>query len=406
MLLTINVFGQTIKEIENDLTVVHRSEKFGDKILTAKKLQKMDPFNRTAISYISRYYSDQNKDSISIFFDDLISKHPKDTEPFLLRAEFLSFEVGYKNRDENNKLKIKYLKQGLEVDPDDDQLIYELAKVYYDDFLYPRIKNYWDHDTTNDPISVDTERLVKNSTFEHSADSSLFYFQKIWELNTNNHEIIYYPIRQLECYLNKSDLSPIPKDFEKNSDQCYFPISSFINLEKDWQCNLSKNYLLETELAKRNINWHEIQLKSLEEDCLPDRKAEVGTVIYRFTWLRSFHHPIVIRIEKSDNKVNLYWKIGKGLSGYHPQGIEKSGKKRLNMESWKNFEQLLQKADFENLPNVKKIMMTDGAQWTLEMKDSKEYKIHNTNWPKKDFKDACLYLLELTNIKVKEKDAY
>lgn len=405
-MLTINVFGQTIKEIENDLRVMHWSEKFGDKIQTAKKLQKMDPFNRTAISYISRYYSEQNKDSISIFFDDLISKHPKSTEPFLLRAEFLSFEVGYKSRDENNKLKIKYLKQGLEVDPDDDRLIHELAKVYYDDFLYPRVKSYWDQDTTNDSISADTERLVKNSTFEHSADSSLFYFQKFWELNANNHEIFYYPIRQLECYLNKSDLSPIPRDFEKNLSQCYFPISSFINLEKDWQCDFSKDYLLETELAKRNINWHEIQLKSLEEDCLADRKAEAGTVIYRFTWLRSFHHPIVIRIEKSDNKVNLYWKTGKGLSGYHPQGIRKSGKKRLNIENWENFEQYLEKADFENLPNVKKIMMTDGAQWTLEKKDSKEYKIHNTNWPQKDFKNACLYLLELTNIRVKEKDIY
>ena len=102
----------------------------------------------------------------------------------------------------------------------------------------------------------------------------------------------------------------------------------------------------------------------------------------------------------------LYWKVGKGAGGYEPKGLKKSGKKRLSLRDWTEFERLIKESNFESLPNEKYIPMTDGATWTLERKSSDSYKAHHSNWPSKEIKEACLYLLSLTKIKVKEDDKY
>ncbi|MFM2393283.1 MAG: hypothetical protein RLZZ546_1265 [Bacteroidota bacterium] len=50
--------------------------------------------------------------------------------------------------------------------------------------------------------------------------------------------------------------------------------------------------------------------------------------------------------------------------------------------------------------------MADGAAWTLERKMPKSFKAHYTNSPSKEISKACLYLLGLTKIKVKDNDIY
>ena len=83
-MLTFNTFGQTIQELEYDLSWHDSNEKDGDKIEKAKKLQEIDPFNFKATDYICRYYCRRKIDSIAIYFDNLIAKYPHNTEPYLL----------------------------------------------------------------------------------------------------------------------------------------------------------------------------------------------------------------------------------------------------------------------------------------------------------------------------------
>jgi hypothetical protein len=249
-------------------------------------------------------------------------------------------------------------------------------------------------------------RKNKKSTFENSADSSLKYFYQLWELQQEKREIIYYPIRQLECFLNQSEKSPIQKGIDKNFNQCYFPSFYFTNLTEHWECDFTMDYLFEVESGKRTAKSLERQLKNLKEDCLFVYENKPNETIYRFTWLRTFHQPIAIRIENNENKIMLYWKVGKGASGYGLRGLKKSGKKKLSLKEWKEFERLLKESNFDSLPNEKYILMFDGASWTLERKSFESFKAHDSNEPSKEFKDACLYLLHLTNIKVKEEYIY
>jgi hypothetical protein len=407
-----NTFGQTIQELEYDLSWYHSSEKYGDKIEKAKKLQEIDPFNYRATEYICRYYDDRKIDSVSIYFDNLIAKFPANTEPYLLRAELLFFEIDFNDRDKYNSHKVKYLKKGLIIKPLDPPIIFKLAEVYYKDFIFPLEKEIdWGFSFDIDEELIDStlvvkENPIKKSTFENAADSSLHYFYQVWYLRKDKRDLIYYPIRQLECFLKQSEKSPIPKDHEKNFNQCYFPKSYFANLSENWECGFSTNYLFEIESGKGTAEWLEIQLTDLKENCLFIKEIPANSTIYRFTWLRSFHHPIAIRIEKNENEIMLYWKVGKGAGGYEPKGLKKSGKKKLSSKEWIVFERLINDSNFDSLQNKKYIPMTDGATWTLERKKPESFKAHNTNSPSREISKACLYLLDLTKIKVKDDDIY
>ena len=405
-------FGQTIQELEHDLSFWSAgSDEYG-KIGKAKKLQELDPFNYQATEYICRYYIDRKIDSVSIYFDNLIKKQPNNTEPYLLRSELLFLEFDNQDRDFYNKQKNKNLSLALKINASDQSVIFKLAELYYKDFIYPLEKEKdwgfsidWEDDL-NDSTQIAREKPIKRSTFEHPADSSLNYFYQLWELRKDKREIIYFPIRQLECFLNQIYKSQIPKDFEKGINQCFFPSYYFTNLEEKWECDFTKDYLFEIESGKGTAEWLEVQLSNLKESCLFNKVNQPNSTIYRFTWLRSFHYPIAIRIERQDNKTLLFWKVGKGAGGYEPKGLKETGKKKLSHKEWERFEKLVVESNFDSLPNKNYVLMADGATWTLERKKSDLFKAHNTNSPSKEFKEACLYLLSLTNIKVKDDDKY
>jgi hypothetical protein len=410
--LSTSTFGQTIQELEYDLSWYKRTEVYGGKIESAKKLQKLDPFNYSATEYICRYYNDRKIDSVSMYFENLIANFPNNTEPYLLRAELLYLEFDYKTIQEHLKKKIEYLKLGLKINHKDYMINFKLAEIYYDDFMFPLEKEknwgsiYDFGDKTSNSTLVNKERPIKKSKFVSSADSSLKYFYQAWDLENNSREIIYYPIRQLECYLKLTNNTNIPNDIEITFDQCYFPSSYFTTLTENWECDFSTNYLSEIESGITTAQNLKVQLVGLQENCLYINKTEQNTTIYRFTWLRSFHHPIAIRIKKTNNEVMLFWKVGKGASGYEPEGLKESGMKRLSLDEWANFERLINESNFDSLPNEKYTPKTDGATWTLERKSPELYKAHHTNWPSKELKEACLYLLSKTRIKVKEKNIY
>ena len=405
-------FGQTIKSLEQDLSRLDGFEKDGDKIDKAKKLQQKDPFNYDAADYICRYYRGRKIDSVSIYFDNLIEKYPNNVEPYLLRIDLLSLEFGIYSVNIYNKQKIKYLNLAYQIDNSDRLVIFKLAETYYKDFLFPFEKEKdWGFNFEFDDDFIDTNlveidttfivnRRMKNSTFEHPADSALKYFYRLWDLSPDDRENIYYPIKQLECYLNRLENSPIPKDTNHNFKQCFFPSWYFANLSENWQCDSTIDYLFEIESGMRTARWLEKQLTDLKENCLFDKELSKNTTIYRFTWIRTFHNPIAIRIENTNNEIMLYWKVGRGAGGYDPRGLKKSGKRKLTINQWETFLKLVEKSNFDNLANRKYIPMPDGATWTLERKASKEFKAHNTNLPSNEIKNACLFLLDLTDMKV------
>lgn len=290
----------------------------------------------------------------------------------------------------------------LQLNHSDKTALLSIATIYYKDFIYPLERE--EESIIFDDSLFQNDVSEKKSVFEHSADSALVYLYKLWDLNTNLRETIYYPIRQLECYLNKCESSPIPKEAEQTFEQCFFPATRFINLKENWPCDMTIDYLFNMSSAIHQAEWVKTQLFDLQEKCIYNSELPANGIVYRFTWLRSFEHPVCIRIEKIEDRAVLYWKIGKGAGGYAPKGLKKSCKKRLNNKEWEAFQNLLKEADFDNLPNECEISMADGEDWILEKKTNSNFKMHRTNWPSKEFENACLYILKKTDVKIRKED--
>lgn len=403
--------AQTIKDLEHDLSIGGSRDTPYSKIQTARKLQTIDPFNFIAINYICDYYIHNQIDSISIFFDLLILDHPTSAEPFALKAQLLGKEKRELNRKAFLEEKIKILTAGLNVEKNNFNVTYSLVKIYYDDFIGPfeedfYFKYFMGIDKKDAPPEIIEERVeAKKSVLSNSAKNALKYLSHLWQIDLESRKVIYFPIKQLECYLSieKEEQLSIIQPTDLNS---YFPISYFANLKEDWECDLTINYLFQIRSSQRSIDWLETQLKDLHEDPLFTQLINKGDTIYRFTWLRSFDAPICVRIEKKAGKRFLYWKIGKGAAGYEPRGLKKSRKKRLRKKQWEKFNSLIKQAQFDQLPNENYVAMTDGASWTLELKTSDYFKAHKTNEPIGKYEEACLYLLDITNIRLKKDDIY
>lgn len=279
--------------------------------------------------------------------------------------------------------------------------LHSIAEIYYRDFIRPTWKDEFD-DLTSPFTKEDTLYFgispvptSKESVIPNSGKKALEYFYKIWNADTDSQDILYFPIRQLETYLKVPSRIYKPKK-RKNA---YFPTGHFMNLTKDWEHDLTVDYLFEAESSKRNIEWYERQLIGLKETSLSNFSDKE---IYRFTYLPSFDHPVAIRLEHDGKSYRLFCKVGKGAGGYEPKGIKKEKQKKISEKEWQTFIQLLTYADYQNLPNEKYVLMTDGEQWIIEYKSQDNYFAKSTNYPSPEFKNACQYLLKLADVKIRE----
>lgn len=409
-ILTSNLFGQTARRLESEISYFKSGESYADKIDKARLLLRQEPFNHRAIEFTCRYYRENDIDSISLFFDNLIKTNPDKAEPLILRSELLYFEYDQYNRSLYKSRETAYLDSALKIDNQNREALFLLAKLYYSDFIYPFEKEPDFGFSIEPDEDVDSSLLIrrdkiKKSVFKHSADSAVKYLYKLWFLNEQKH-LIYFPIRQLECYLDKQAHSQIKENILDDTSTCYFPLWYFANLKENWECDLTMDYLYQISSSIQDVKDLSLFMNSADEPCLYNREASPGYIGFRFTWMRSFHSPVIIRLEKIDNKYVLNWKVGKGQGGYSPKGVQKSGRREINHKEWAGFVRLFNKMKFDSMPNYSNLMMTDGASWVLERKSGEKYKAHNTNWPSKKLKESCLYLLKLTSIKVEEEDVY
>ena len=404
--LSIQCYCQTIKQMENELTITSSGEVYGDKIKIARLLHKQQPYNKNAIDYICDYYKDRKIDSVTIFFDKLIADNPNNPKPYLLSYDFAYFQDSISIEN-----KLAYLFKVTDLDAKNIEANYKLAKFYYDDFITPfkKIPEYGDEDNWGidkewDSIMRADYEIQKNtkleSYFKNPASDAYKYFEKIWQISPEYRPKIYYPMRQLACWLRKSELYEIPYKDD------YFPTGHFMTLAKDWECDFSIDLLFEYEMSEGTIDWIKEQLIDLKEPNLYLNNISGDIEVYRFTWLRSFHNPIAVRIEKIKDKVMLYWSIGRGMGGYAPKGIKKERKRKISVTEWNYFIKLITASDYSNLPNEDYTLMNDGALWVMEHKKSNIFEAKANNNPGVAFTGPCNYLIKLANIKISEKETY
>ncbi len=374
-------YSQSVKELEEDL--IYKPEKaYGNKKDIARQLLTIEPLNEVAINYLVEVYHRNNqRDSIKILFDSLIKNNPNTIAPYLLAVR--ERNARYINLTYNQR--IHYLKKAYLIDRTDEEVLYMLGKLYYELF----IKEY--------------NRNRKKVNLLHYARNAIKYFDTLFEQNDSYKEILKFPLLQLSNYLG---IANIKKYEDCNIGLFYFPIDAFMSLPSDWKTNFSVNVLdfaSGVEGAVFTINWYSGHLKALEEPVLIDSS---DTKVFRFIWLRTFNHPVVVRVENSNDSITLYWKESDGAGGYEPGKIIVNESKKLTLKEWEEIVNKLDSIDFWGLPSIEKeILGTDGAQWILEGKENGKYHVVD-RWSGGEIAKVCLYLLGLTDLEVKEEDIY
>jgi hypothetical protein len=99
--------------------------------------------------------------------------------------------------------------------------------------------------------------------------------------------------------------------------------------------------------------WFSDQLRAANEPALaPDvRQTTPYRDVIRFTWLRSFHAPVFVRIEglRSDS-VRIIAKELSGTGGYKPGSISKRVDKPLSAGQAEAFRRIIAQTNVLNLP--------------------------------------------------------
>ena len=167
----------------------------------------------------------------------------------------------------------------------------------------------------------------------------------------------------------------------------YFPKGAFSDSLKD---------------SDFEARWYSKHLRVMAEPSLLTASKDGTLIVFRFLWLRTFHYPIAIRMTvRPDGTASITAKVTSGHGGYEPGRVVQRKSVEIPKTTVAHFFDLLQSASFWSLRNDAEIGGNDGAQWILEGLQNGTYRVI-VRWSPKDgdYRTACLYLLELSGIKV------
>jgi hypothetical protein len=187
----------------------------------------------------------------------------------------------------------------------------------------------------------------------------------------------------------------IPKD----STTSYFPFPKYTITEV--QCGKGK---MDTFV----FDWYSKMLFALHEPVLHSYNGQ--NEIYRFTWLRSFNQPIIVRLQRQGDLVELSSKITNGAGGYEPGQIIWDTAFKVSESNWNVLDSLVDKAKFSTLSTEVQDGGRDGAEWILEGIKNKQYHWAYRWSPSDDrhtlFRDACDYMLKLSTVHIELNKKY
>jgi hypothetical protein len=151
--------------------------------------------------------------------------------------------------------------------------------------------------------------------------------------------------------------------------------------------------------------WYSEHLSAMSEPVLYSDTTALEAI--RFTWLRTFHHPVVVGMVNNGGDIYLYWKMCNGAGGYDPGKLVTDRKKRCDIQQWNETVRQLEGINFWKLPTDGLFFGSDGAQWIVEAKIEGKYHIID-RWSAKDsdIRKFCISLLSKSGLQIAEKDIY
>jgi hypothetical protein len=181
------------------------------------------------------------------------------------------------------------------------------------------------------------------------------------------------------------------------ADEPYFPPGVF-----DIPNPVSKSKEPLPEIGKMYNDWYAKQLMVLREASLLNTDLE--KTIYRFTWLRSFEHPMVFRLTQiSGGRLELTVKRASGKFGYEPDKVDLTKVVILEYPVAKELMDDLDRMRFWAMRTNEPHNGLDGANWLLEGTQGGLYHVvHRWSPSGTDFSAWCLKLMRLSGVALGE----
>lgn len=157
-------------------------------------------------------------------------------------------------------------------------------------------------------------------------------------------------------------------------------------------------------------NWYSAQLRALEEPSLLDLADHRPSHSYRFLWLRTFNHPVAIRIDiKPDGTGLLTIKACSGAGGFAPGTLIENMTQALSDIQVNSFLELVDRVDFWSAPNpVEDQTGTDGSEWIIEGVRDGKYHVVDRWMPERGVaRELGVFLaFDLAKMNLPKRDIY
>jgi hypothetical protein len=132
-------------------------------------------------------------------------------------------------------------------------------------------------------------------------------------------------------------------------------------------------------------NWYSKHLGTANEPSLFEQSLKTRqdmAASYRFTWLRSFHAPIIVRIDEGrDGVMKLTAKRLSGKGGYEPGRLDRVTSRSLTAKEGADVQRAFAAIDFEAFKPNPCDLGADGAEWIVEVQAGGKYRVVHQQSP-------------------------
>jgi hypothetical protein len=158
------------------------------------------------------------------------------------------------------------------------------------------------------------------------------------------------------------------------------------------------NRCIET-LSPFAMTWYSEHLAAAQEPSLyaaSKTSKSAGETQMRFTWLRSFHHPVTVRVVSGNSSYRLIARELSGAGGYAPGTVVRTIDRMLTPQEQRKVESAFS-SDLFDPPFEACAVGLDGAQWIVESVSGTEYRFADRHSPQDGpIREAGLLMLRLT----------
>ena len=209
---------------------------------------------------------------------------------------------------------------------------------------------------------------------------------------------IIFSINRIESTGTPTVEVTLQEPFTPVATECY-PGRSLETTTLDQQSFFPPKVLAQDQPGNQfRTEWYSKHLRAMHEE--PLYSADDGSLeSYRFLWLRSFNHPVAVRIWKCGSVRFISVKELDGAGGYEPGKLKLDRKRELTPDEWREFMRHLDDSCYWQLPTREDDAGLDGAQWIFEGVKGGRYHVVDRWSPESgSYRELCLYVLKLSGL--------